>query len=173
MTSKPLSKPFETFEEIIAQEKALTLPHFNADDAFALGILIRNRLRELSTSPAVVNIVLGNNQQLLFHAASRPGTVPENDNWIRRKRNVVLRFGFSTWAAHNMFDKGDEDKFKARFQLGEQAGEYAIHGGGFPVRVHAVEGPIAAIVVSGLAQEEDHQVVVECLQILLDEQKQH
>jgi len=156
----------------------------------------------------VVNIVLSNNQQLLFHAgmymktssshlpfdgvpkisrdrynrwksltflplASRPGTVPENDNWIRRKRNVVLRFGFSTWAAHNMFDKGDEDKFKARFQLGEQAGEYAIHGGGFPVRVHAVEGPIAAIVVSGLAQEEDHQVVVECLQILLDEQKQH
>lgn len=72
-----------------------------------------------------------------------------------------------------MFDKGDEDKFKARFQLGEQAGEYTIHGGGFPIRVQAVEGPVAAIVVSGLAQEEDHQVIVECLQVLLDSQKQH
>ena len=66
-----------------------------------------------------------------------------------------------------MFDKGDEEKFKARFQLGEQAEQYAIHGGGFPVRVTGVEGPVAAVVVSGLAQEEDHQVIVECLQAVL------
>lgn len=143
------------------------MPHFTADDAFELGILIRNRLREISQSPAVVNIAMANNQQLLFHATSRPGTVPENDNWVCRKRNVVLRFGFSTWAAHNMFDKGDEEKFKARFQLGEQAEQYAIHGGGFPVRVTGVEGPVAAVVVSGLAQEEDHQIIVECLQAVL------
>lgn len=70
-----------------------------------------------------------------------------------------------------MFEKGNEELFKARFQLGEQAGEYAIHGGGFPVRVQAVEGPVAAVVVSGLAQEEDHQVVVECLQVLLKGQQ--
>lgn len=82
-----------------------------------------------------------------------------------------MRFGFSTWAAHNMFDQGDENTFKARFQLGEQAGDYAIHGGGFAVRVQAVEGPVAAVVVSGLAQEEDHQVILECLQVLLDVQK--
>ncbi|KAH9211515.1 DUF336 domain-containing protein [Leptodontidium sp. 2 PMI_412] len=171
MTSNPLSTPLATFDEIVAQEKSLSLLHFNSDDAFQLGILIRNRLREVSQGPAVVNIALANNQQLLFHAASRPGTVPENDNWVRRKRNTVLRFGFSTWAAHNMFEKGNEELFKSRFQLGEQAGEYAIHGGGFPVRVQVVEGPVAAVVVSGLAQEEDHQVVVECLQVLLKGQQ--
>ncbi len=66
-----------------------------------------------------------------------------------------------------MFGKGDEEMFKARFQLGEQAEQYAIHGGGFPVRVVGVEGPVATIVVSGLAQEEDHQVIVECLQEVL------
>lgn len=59
---------------------------------------------------------------------------------------------------------GNEESFKARFQLGETARDYAIHGGGFPVRVKGVEGPIAAIVVSGLTQQEDHQVIVESLQ---------
>ncbi|KAK3698997.1 hypothetical protein LTR37_016688 [Vermiconidia calcicola] len=155
------------FDEIVAQEKSVTLPHFTSDDAFALGISIRTRLRDVSEQPAVVNITLANNRQELFHATSRPGTVPENDNWVRRKQNTVLRFGFSSWAAHNMFDKGDEVKFKDRFQLGETAGEYAIHGGGVPIRVKGVEGPIAAIVVSGLAQEQDHQIIVECLQDFL------
>lgn len=66
-----------------------------------------------------------------------------------------------------MFDKGDEEKFKARFQLGEKAEEYAIHGGGFPVRVKGVEGAVGVIVVSGYAQEEDHQIIVESLEEFL------
>ncbi|EKD14455.1 uncharacterized protein L3040_001069 [Drepanopeziza brunnea f. sp. 'multigermtubi'] len=172
MTSiKPLSQPLSTVEEIVAQEKALALLHFTSEDAFELGVLIRNRLRDISDKPAVINIALANRQQLLFHATSRCGTVPENDNWVRRKRNVVLRFGMSTWAAHIMFDKGDEEKFKKMFQLGDRSEDYAIHGGGYPVRVVGVEGPVAAVVVSGLASEEDHQVIVECLQEMLTAQK--
>ncbi|EEY16912.1 DUF336 domain-containing protein [Verticillium alfalfae VaMs.102] len=171
MTVKPLGTPPTTFAEITAQEKSLTLPHFTAEDAFEIGVLIRNRLREVAEQAAVINITLANNKQLLFHATSRPGTVPENDNWVARKRNFVLRFGWSSWAGHNLFDKGNEENFKARFQLGETAGDYAIHGGGFPVRVDGVEGPIGAIVVSGLAQEDDHQVIVESLQAFLEEQK--
>ncbi|KAM0546481.1 hypothetical protein ACHAPJ_010839 [Fusarium lateritium] len=167
MAPNPLGTPPSGFAEITAQEKALVLPHFTAEDAFDIGVLIRNRLREVSETAAVVNITLANNHQLLFHATSRPGTVPENDNWVARKRNFVLRFGWSTWAGHNLFEMGNEDLFKARFQLGEKAGDYAIHGGGFPVRVKGVEGPIAAIVVSGLAQHEDHQVIVESLQTFL------
>lgn len=45
--------------------------------------------------------------------------------------------------------------------LGEKAGEYAIHGGGVPVFVKGVEGLVAVVVVSGLKQWDDHQVVVE------------
>ncbi|KAI3390678.1 hypothetical protein diail_8884 [Diaporthe ilicicola] len=172
MASNPLGTPLAGFAEITAQEKSLHLPHFTAEDAFEIGVIIRNRLREVSENPAVVNITLANNKQLLFHAASRPGTVPENDNWVARKRNFVLRFGWSTWAGHHLFEMGNEDLFKARFQLGETAGDYAIHGGGFPVRVKGVEGPIGAIVVSGLAQEEDHQVIVESLQAFLSKENQ-
>jgi uncharacterized protein (UPF0303 family) len=59
---------------------------------------------------------------------------------------------------------GDEKGFKEKFGLSEtEAGKYAIHGGGVPVRVRGVEGPVAVVVVSGLAQEEDHGVVIEGL----------
>lgn len=44
---------------------------------------------------------------------------------------------------------------------GAVADEYAIHGGGYPVRVRGVEGIVAVVVVSGLKQEDDHQVVAE------------
>ena len=57
---------------------------------------------------------------------------------------------------------GDEGKFAEKYQLtGERAGEYAIHGGGVPVRVRGVEGVVGVVVVSGLKQQEDHMVVVE------------
>lgn len=59
--------------------------------------------------------------------------------------------------------KGDEAAFKAKYALGETAGDYAIHGGGWPVRVKGVEGVVAVIVVSGLKQEEDHGIIVEVL----------
>jgi uncharacterized protein (UPF0303 family) len=45
---------------------------------------------------------------------------------------------------------GDEDKFKAIYQLGDSAGEYTIHGGAVPVRVKGVEGAVAVCTVSGL-----------------------
>ena len=50
---------------------------------------------------------------------------------------------------------------------------YAIRSyyGSFPVRVHGV-GTVAAAAVSGLPQEEDHALVVECLRKLKEEKAQ-
>lgn len=59
---------------------------------------------------------------------------------------------------------GDQELFKNKYALGDKAGHYAIHGGGIPVRVSSVDGVVAVIVVSGLKQNEDHQVVVEALE---------
>lgn len=42
-----------------------------------------------------------------------------------------------------------------------------VHGGGVPVRVKDVEGIVAVIVVSGLKQHEDHQIVIEALEAFL------
>lgn len=62
--------------------------------------------------------------------------------------------------------QGNEQNFAQKYMLGEEAGTYAIHGGGMPVRVKDVEGVIAVVVVSGLKQEEDHMVIVEELKAL-------
>lgn len=61
-----------------------------------------------------------------------------------------------------------EEVFVRKYALdsssgGKNANEYAIHGGGFPVRVQGVDGVVGVIVVSGLKQEDDHQVIVEVL----------
>lgn len=66
---------------------------------------------------------------------------------------------------HNKFE-GDEAKFAQVFQLGDSVGEYAIHGGGVPIRVKGVEGAVAVCIVSGLKQWDDHQIVVEGLKTL-------
>lgn len=63
------------------QEQSIVLPRFEAEDAFGIGVAIRNRLKSLSDKPAVVNIAAANNNNLLFHATSGAGVVPDNDFW--------------------------------------------------------------------------------------------
>jgi len=69
------------------------------------------------------------------------------------------RFGFGAEA---------ETDFAAKFGLGGEARQYAIHGGGVPVRVKGVEGLAGVIIVSGLKQEEDHMVVIEAVKEYLE-----
>jgi len=69
---------------------------------------------------------------------------------------------------HNKF-AGDELAFQTKFMLGDRAGEYAIHGGGWPVRVRGVEGLVAVVVVSGLKQEQDHGVIIQVAGELLEQ----
>ncbi|KAJ7754527.1 hypothetical protein B0H16DRAFT_1542646 [Mycena metata] len=155
--------PPRDIEAIAAIDNALVFDSFTADTAWELGNALRSRLLDFPT-PAVVNITLANNNQLLFHTATRSGTQPDNDSWVARKRNTVLRWGNSTWYMHNKMGQGNETLFATKFVLGETAGQYAIHGGGFPVRVKSVEGVVGVIVVSGLKQEWDHQVIVETVE---------
>jgi len=39
--------------------------------------------------------------------------------------------------------------------------DYAVDGGGFPIRIVGVEGVVGAVIVSGLSQEDDHQLAVD------------
>lgn len=135
---------------------------FTAETAWELGNALRARLLDFPTA-TVINISLANSNQLFFHTVTRSGTQPDNDIWVARKRKTVLRWGRSTWYMRNKLD-GSEATFAAKYGLGDTAGQYAIHGGGVPVRVKGVEGIVGVIVVSGLKQEWDHQVIVETVQ---------
>ncbi|MCJ1284820.1 hypothetical protein MMC26_004157 [Xylographa opegraphella] len=168
MSSKPIGQPPGDMEGVAARENALIFRSFTSDTAFVLGMRIRDRLLATAAKPAVVNVSFANPDQLLFHACSKPGTNHENDTWVARKRRTVLRWNCSSYLMHKKFE-GNEQLFADTYALGPQAGEYAIHGGGVPVRVEGSEAIVAVVVVSGLAQEDDHMVIIEAMEDYLRE----
>lgn len=164
-SSTPLPEAPRDVEAIAAQEKACTLPFWNADIAFRLGTMLRARLQHFD-KPAVVHISTTTTPpHVLFHTVSRDGTNLDNDYWVARKRKSVIRWGASTWQLHNKYG-GDEVAFATKNGLGDKAGEYAIHGGGMPVFVRGSSEIVAVVVVSGLKQWDDHMIVVETLERL-------
>ncbi|MEV6026139.1 heme-degrading domain-containing protein [Streptomyces sp. NPDC052036] len=142
--------------ELEAQERRLTLPHFTYDDAWSLGTLLVELARARS---APVAIDIRRSGQQLFHAAL-PGSTPDNDAWIDRKRRVVERYGCSSLLVGTRFRaKGTTFEDSSRLD----ADVYAAHGGAFPIAVEGA-GVIGTVVVSGLPQLEDHALVVEALE---------
>jgi uncharacterized protein (UPF0303 family) len=98
------------------------------------------------------------NDQQLFHFAVS-GTSADNADWVRRKRNTVLRCHKSSYAVGLKFSfEGGNFHEKT----GSSVQDYATHGGGFPITLEGL-GCIGAITVSGLPQREDHSLVVRVL----------
>jgi uncharacterized protein (UPF0303 family) len=139
--------------QIAEQERVLQFTRFTNDDAWALGTSFVATARERDLS-IVVQIFRGG--QVLFHAAM-PGTTPDNDSWVARKIRVVTRFGHSSlFMGQKARDAGRsfDDYFDVPIE------DYAFHGGGFPLTIKDV-GVVGAIVVSGLPEVEDHELVIE------------
>ncbi|KAF7908180.1 uncharacterized protein EAF01_003935 [Botrytis porri] len=161
---RPIAHPPKDLESIARIDSSLIFEHFTTSDAWVLGSALRERLLPHPT-PVVISISLSNANQVLFHCCTHSGTMPDNDSWVSRKRKTVLRWGVSTWYMWCKFE-GDESAFARKYGLGNEAGDYAIHGGGVPIRVTGVEGVVACVVVSGLKQWEDHGVIVEVIRDL-------
>ncbi|MGW0966721.1 heme-degrading domain-containing protein [Streptomyces sp. NPDC002516] len=145
--------------ELKEQERRLTLPRFTHDDAWALGTLLVELARERG-APVAIDIRRGGQQ--LFHAAL-PGSTPDNDAWIDRKRRVVERYGCSSLLVGSRF-RAKGTTFEDSSRLDPDT--YAAHGGAFPITVTDT-GVIGTVVVSGLPQVEDHKMVVEALEKFL------
>ncbi|MFF0106903.1 heme-degrading domain-containing protein [Streptomyces hirsutus] len=156
--TQPASTP--TVEELEEQERRLVFRRFTHEDAWALGSLLVETARERQ-APVAIDIHRAGQQ--LFHAAL-PGSAPDNDAWIARKRRVVERYGAASYlvgARHRA--KGTTFEESSRLD----PDTYAAHGGSFPIAVEGA-GVIGAVTVSGLPQLEDHRMVVEALTRFLD-----
>nr|WP_217238772.1 heme-degrading domain-containing protein [Streptomyces sp. AC555_RSS877] len=146
-------------EELEAQERRLVFRQFTYDDAWALGSLIVDLARERQ---APVTIDIHRAGQQLFHAAL-PGSAPDNDAWITRKRRVVERYNSASYlVGARCRAKGTTFEESSRLD----PDEFAAHGGSFPITVEGV-GVIGAVTVSGLPQLQDHRFVVEALEQFL------
>lgn len=140
------------------QESALVFEAFDENMAWKVGSALVEMARTRH-APVVVNIRTPN--RTLFHAAL-PGAVPANDEWARRKSNLVLREHQSS----RRFGMALHTKNKSLADHGLDVVDYADHGGSFPLRVKGA-GVIGAITVSGLASAEDHALIVEVLSAVL------
>jgi uncharacterized protein (UPF0303 family) len=152
-----------TPEQLLEHERELVLPSLSNDDALDLGLTVLRLARERGL-PVLIEVRRW--PQTLFRAAL-PGVVPDNDSWVDAKARVVQRFGHST-----LHERVKHETAGTTFEAktGLQLGEYAAHGGGFPLAV-AGTGVVGVLLVSGLPQVEDHQLAVEALRAYLAERR--
>ncbi|MFM0336428.1 heme-degrading domain-containing protein [Paraburkholderia fungorum] len=140
---------------IVAQEKALVFPHFDADRAWQVGAYLHEVAKARGIAVAIDVRTFG--QPLFFSLLD--GATPDNVDWVRRKSNTVAHLRRSSYAIGLKMQQASStlaDKHAL------PATEYASHGGAFPLTV-AGAGVIGSITVSGLPQRADHELVVEAL----------
>jgi uncharacterized protein (UPF0303 family) len=140
---------------IEAQENELRFPSFSNTEAIALGACLAEKARARGQA---VTVDIRRGGQQLFHCALE-GTSADNDQWLLRKARVVERFGHSSFLIGlrlKLAGQGIEERYCV------SALEFSAHGGAFPVVVEGT-GFVGTVAVSGLPQEEDHALVVECI----------
>ena len=139
---------------LLKQERDIRFESFDHDDAWAVGSALRQYAAERNL-PVSIAIMLG--EQRAFHAGL-PGSTADNDDWLARKFRVVRHFGHSSLAVGTDFRARGLD-FET--DSGLEVALHAAHGGAFPL---IVGGAIVGVVgLSGLAQREDHALVVDAL----------
>lgn len=140
--------------KVIRQEELLVFRSFDEGDAWALGIALRLEAEKYGKG-VVIDIRRGND--ILFFTAM-PGTTSDNEDWARRKRNLVNLMHTSSYLV------GLEIKFQdAAHKVSElDEVDFAWHGGCFPIRVQD-RGVVATATISGLPQREDHKLVTDVI----------
>lgn len=157
------SQPEGALEALIARIETeisdLQFPRFTKDDSLNLGLLLVELGKERKL-PIAIDITKGD--QVLFHVAL-DGATPDNEHWIRAKQRTAARYEVPSLLVGlrgrlhggRIEDKGWFDE-----------STYAPHGGSFPLYVAGV-GAVATVTVSGLPQQQDHDLVVEALREIL------
>ncbi|HAY3508227.1 heme-binding protein [Elizabethkingia anophelis] len=87
-------------------------------------------------------------------------TLPvDKHNWLRRKANIARQFEESSLSVKNDLKEGNMNLEKT-FGLDEK--DFLAKGGAIPIFVKN-GGMIAVVTVSGLHDEEDHNIIIEAL----------
>lgn len=154
-----MSEYDEILKVLLLQEREFQFTSFSNETALELGMALLEGAR--GRGKAVTIDITRFGQQLFHYAMS--DTSADNDAWVKRKSNVVQRFGHSSYYM-GISLKNAGKTIEEKYLLPES--EYAAHGGSFPLIIRDV-GVVGTITVSGLPQEEDHELVVSTLREFL------
>ena len=145
------------------QEERLQFTHFSNEDALQLGLLFVDKCKA-DDLPVAIDITV-NGHQLFKYAMA--GAAIGNDEWIRRKINVVKWKQTSSLLVGTLLEQAGTDVEK---KYAVSKADYAAIGGCFPIRLRGT-GVIGTVCVSGLQHEKDHLLVVEVLSAYLGKQQ--
>jgi uncharacterized protein (UPF0303 family) len=158
-----ISQPLGALEALIARIDAevseLQFPRFTKDDSLNLGLLLVE-LGKTRKLPIAIDITKGD--QVLFHVAL-DGATPDNEHWIRAKQRTAARYEVPSLLV-GLRGRLHGGRIEDHGWYDETV--YAAHGGCFPVYVAGV-GAVATVTVSGLPQQQDHDLVVEAMREIL------
>ncbi|KAG0036417.1 hypothetical protein BGZ82_004220 [Podila clonocystis] len=153
--------------DLLAEEERLQFTRFSNDDALALGCKLIALAKQREPFKAIT-VAISRNDQLLFHHAM-VGTTVDNENWIRRKTNTVNRLQHSSYYIGRLLTSKGETTMEKNYMV--PVADYACHGGAFPLLIRDV-GCVGVIVVSGLRQDHDHELVTQGIREYIAEQEQ-
>jgi uncharacterized protein (UPF0303 family) len=149
----------EDLRIVAEQELLLQFESFSADTAWAVGSDLRaNAIARQAGMTFEIQIA----GRVLFACSTLNASASQAD-WIRRKRNTVMRFGKSSYAVGLQLKLEGKD-FAERNEI--SLADYAAHGGGFPIVLKGT-GLVGTVVSSGLDQRTDHAMVVQALSAVL------
>ena len=145
----------DDLRRVYEQERRLVFDGFDTAIAWRLGVALKEAAEAQGAAVAIDISVQG---RPMFHVAL-PGTSADNVEWIRRKRNVALRFLRSSGAVGLQFALEGSDP-APKYGLSTQ--DHMPAAGSFPITVRSV-GVIGAITLSGLLPWQDHALIVQTL----------
>ena len=134
------------------EHKDLQFQSFSNKKALEIGLRLHDLAEEKHLA---ITIDITRHNQQLFHYACE-GTSIDNDEWVKRKSNVVNHFSKSSFYIKH-FLKQNKTSLDQMFFLNQT--EYSAFGGSFPIIIKDT-GVIGTITVSGLPDEEDHKLVI-------------
>jgi uncharacterized protein (UPF0303 family) len=137
------------------QEDMLKFDTFTNKEAFELGTRMAQKVYDAGQSLA---IGIFNVAGMAVYQHVTPGATVNNTLWMRRKFNTVMnRERSSLW-----FTVTSEMRGKDLAAHVLDTNDYALVGGGFPIRLKTGE-LVAVAVVSAFPHYEDHQFIVDAL----------
>ncbi|WP_138754618.1 heme-degrading domain-containing protein [Paenibacillus sinopodophylli] len=153
----------ERIKQMEQEEQELRFTSFTNDTALELGLAIVEEAKQADKRITVD--ITREGHRLFLHAME--GTSPENEDWIRRKNNVANHFGSSSWRmACQLQSEGTTMEVKHGLPFVDYAGA----GGAFPLYLEG-QGRIGTVTVSGLPDQEDHDLLITVLRRFLTKQQ--
>jgi len=137
----------------VEAEGRIELEHFTSEDAFELGTITGDVIREWGVSLAV-DIVIGS---YLVYRARLGSTGPGNDSWLAGKAAVARHFGESSLLV-KLRQKATGVPFE---DLELDHDVMKAHGGSLPIYV--VGALVGTITTSGERDVVDHEVATEAV----------